>query len=60
MTMESLLAEVRTALEALGYNLKKHNFSIVIRPTLTQSQYEVQLDGKYFGVWDTARKTFVD
>jgi len=60
MTIKALLDEVRTAFETLGYDLRTHNFSIVIRPTLTQSQCEVRLDGKYFGVWDTARKTFVD
>ena len=60
MSFRTVYTEVRKALEALGYDLNKHTYCVIVRPNLLSSQCEVQLDGKYFGVWDTARKTFVD
>ena len=60
MSFRTVYTEVRKALEALGYDLDKHTYRVVVRPNLCPSQREVQLDNKYFGVWDTNRKTFVD
>lgn len=60
MSFRTVYTEVRKALEALGYDLNKHTYCVVVRPNLCPSQCEVQLDSKYFGVWDTNRKTFVD
>ena len=60
MEMKELLTEVQTALEALGYDLGKHTFVVRVRTDLTADRCEVRLDGEYFGVWDTTRKTFVD
>lgn len=43
------------ALEQLGY--KDPEFSV---ERIAENRYSVILDNKYFGVYDTTRKTFVD
>lgn len=47
--------QIKRATEQLGY---KHPKFKVER--ITENRYSVILDNKYFGVYDTTRKTFVD
>ena len=61
---DALIKEVENALTALGYDLNKHTFRLIVL-TLNFSgrirkQYVIHLDDKYFGVWDTIKKTFID
>ena len=47
--------QIKRALEQLGY--KDPEFSV---ERIAENRYSVILDNKYFGVYDTTRKTFVD
>lgn len=53
--MRSLINEIITALEILGVHGR-----ITIRPIKDLDRIEVSVNGEYFGVWDSVRKTFVD
>ncbi len=63
ITMEALKSIVETekvltkALESLGYSTEKDDVSVA--PGSYQ-RLVVFLNGKYFGVWDMSRNTFVD
>ena len=46
--------QIKRALEQLGY--KRPKFKV---EQITENRYSVILDNKYFGVYDTTRKTFV-
>jgi len=49
------IEKIRDALKALGYPSPKF-----IAAAIGLGRYEVQLDGEYFGVWDSDRQTFAD
>ncbi len=63
VTMEALKSIVETekvltkALESLGYSTEKD--TVAVTPG-TYQRLVVFLNGKYFGIWDTSRNTFVD
>lgn len=48
-------ADIITALEILGVKGE-----IKLRPPIDPLRIVVTVDGKYFGIWDVLRKTFVD
>lgn len=50
--------EIRQALEKLGWDEKKCN-TVRIDP-IDENRYVVCVNGEYFGIWDSVRKTFVD
>lgn len=52
--MKSSIIDIAKGLKALGVKGKltiKH---------ITDDRINVYIDGEYFGIWDTIRKTFVD
>lgn len=51
----SINKEILEALEILGISGK-----ITLRPITDAARIEVTVNGEYFGIWDAARKTFVD
>ena len=53
--MKNLINEIRSALEILGIHGR-----ITLRPIVDLDRIEVSVNGEYFGVWDRAKKTFVD
>ena len=55
MRMIQEIEKIRDALKALGYPSPKF-----IAAAIGLGRYEVQLDGEYFGVWDSDRQTFAD
>ena len=52
--MKNLINEITKALETLGIK-----GTITFRP-IVPDRIEVKVNGEYFGIWDTVRKTFVD
>lgn len=56
--MSDLLYRVKTALIALGYNMDQHKCKV--NTDAHAINYTVLLDGKYFGIWDDVRRTFID
>ena len=52
--MENHINEIAKALEVLGVTGRVH-----LREIATD-RIEVTVDGAYFGIWDSVRKTFVD
>lgn len=46
--------EIKNALEILGVN-GKATFRYI-----SHDRVEVKVNGEYFGIWDSIRKTFVD
>ena len=53
--MKNLINEVATALEILGVQGE-----VEVEPIVGFDRLKVSVDGEYFGIWDTTRKTFVD
>lgn len=53
--MKNLINEITAALAILGVSGK-----VTLRPIVDLDRIEVSVNGEYFGVWDSARKTFVD
>lgn len=53
--MKNLINEITTALETLGIS-----GSITLQPITDLDRIKVTVDGKYFGIWDAVKKTFVD
>ncbi len=49
--------EISKAVQLFGYNLEKHR--LTIKPCVFK-RYKVYMNGRYFGLWDIRRKTFVD
>lgn len=47
--------DIITALEILGVHGE-----IGLRPITSLDRIEVTVNGEYFGIWDTVKKTFVD
>ena len=45
---------IRNALKALGYK------GIVIAKEISFDRYIITVNGEYIGIWDDARRTFVD
>lgn len=56
--MKKVYLEIREALEKLGWDEKKCN-TVRIDP-IDENRYVVCVNGEYFGIWDSLRKTFVD
>lgn len=52
---ESISEEIINALKILGISGK-----ITLRPIRDLDRIEVTVNGEYFGIWDSVRKTFVD
>lgn len=52
--------DIYFAVAALGYDMDKTTVEINLRHPADTGRLRVDLNGKYFGVWDTPRKTFVD
>ena len=52
--MKNLINEIAKALVVLGVTGKVHLRQIAA------DRIEVTVDGEYFGIWDSVRKTFVD
>ena len=48
------MKELHSALICLGIN------GTITTKRITTDRIAVYLDGEYFGLWDTTRKTFVD
>jgi len=55
MEDKKLKKEIRIALELLGYQ----NFKYELKHR-DCSYYDVYVNGKPFGIWDSRKKTFVD
>ncbi len=53
--MKNSINEIKSALEILGVHGR-----ITLRPVADLDRIVVSVNGEYFGVWDSARKTFVD
>ena len=53
--MKDTEKEIITALEILGAQGE-----ITLRPITSLDRIEVTVNGEYFGIWDTVKKTFVD
>jgi hypothetical protein len=53
--MKNLINEIAAALEILGVHGR-----ITLRPIADLDRIEVSVNGVYFGVWDSVKKTFVD
>ena len=53
--MKDTAKEITTALEILGVQGE-----ITLRPITSLDRIEVTVNGEYFGIWDTVKKTFVD
>lgn len=51
----SVIAAIQQALQQLGYKNPNPN----ITPT-SPNRHRVDLNGKYFGIWDDQKNTFVD
>lgn len=51
----STIDEILAALKILDIHGK-----ITLRPIKDLDRIEVSVNGEYFGVWDSVRKTFVD
>lgn len=56
--MKEIYSEIREALKELGFN-KKESDKVEIK-SIDETRHEVHINGEYFGVWDSGRKTFVD
>lgn len=57
MIKEEIIAEIRNAIKKLGY--KKESDVLLIK-SIDEYRHEVYINSKYFGIWDSERKTFVD
>lgn len=55
---EEIYTEIHEALKELGFN-KKESDRVEIK-SIDENRHEVNINGDYFGVWDSNRKTFVD
>lgn len=53
--MKNSINEIKSALEILGVHGR-----ITLRPIADIDRIEVSVNGEYFGVWDSVKKTFVD
>lgn len=53
--MKDLINEIAAALKILGISGR-----ITLHPIADLGRVKVAVNGKYFGVWDSKRKTFVD
>jgi hypothetical protein len=53
--MKNSINEIKSALEKLGVHGR-----ITLRPIADLDRIEVSVNGEYFGVWDSVKKTFVD
>ncbi|MBO5789554.1 MAG: hypothetical protein J6R40_00175 [Clostridia bacterium] len=53
--MQNLINEIAAALKILGISGR-----ITLHPIVDLGRVEVAVNGKYFGVWDSVKKTFVD
>lgn len=51
----STIKEIITALVFLGVNGE-----ITLHPVKNLDRIKVLVNGEYFGIWDTTKKTFVD
>ena len=51
---EQIMKETTRAVRQLGAN------GTVTTKHIDMNRFAVYLDGEYFGIWDTVRKTFVD
>ena len=51
---ERRMKEIMKALRKLGHN------GIVKTKWISKDRFAVYVDGEYFGIWDSNRKTFVD
>lgn len=49
--------QISEAVQLFGYNLEKNR--LTIKPCVFH-RYMVYMNGRYFGLWDIRRKTFVD
>ena len=52
--MTSEILDLHSALDKLGVK------GAITTHQIANDRIAVYLDGEYFGIWDTARKTFVD
>lgn len=57
MIKEEIIAEIRNAIKKLGYT--KESDMLLIK-SIDEHRHEVYMNSKYFGIWDSERKTFVD
>lgn len=57
MIKEEINAEIRNAIKKLGYT--KESDMLLIK-SIDEHRHEVYMNSKYFGIWDSERKTFVD
>lgn len=57
MIKEEIIAEIRNAIKKLGYT--KESDMLLIK-SIDEHRHEVYMNNKYFGIWDSERKTFVD
>lgn len=55
--MKRISVEIREALNKLGCSKKSDRIEI---KSIDENRHEVRINGEYFGVWDSIRKTFVD
>lgn len=55
---KEIVIEIREALEQLGWDEKK--CKTVRIDSIDENRYVVYVNGEYFGIWDSLRKTFVD
>lgn len=57
MIKEEIITEIRNAVKKLGYT--KESDMLLIK-SIDEHRHEVYMNSKYFGIWDSERKTFVD
>ncbi len=55
--MQKAREQIKKALECLGKECEDDDLEIT---EISLNRYEVVLNGKYFGIYDTTRNTFVD
>lgn len=53
--MKNLINEIIAALKILGIDGK-----ITLQPIADLDRIKVIVNGEYFGIWDSVKKTFVD
>lgn len=57
MIKEEIIAEIRNAIKKLGYTKES---DVLLIKSIDEYRHEVYINSKYFGIWDSERKTFVD
>lgn len=58
--ISQVLRDIRSALQALGYDPCAHVVRVLFPLDRPATQFEVTMDGDSFGIWDAQRCTFVD